>query len=62
MGLRSFARSLRPGNDQQLAADMAAQRRATHRRNSAKQAARQGQAWEDPDRQADRRGGRYRNR
>lgn len=31
MGLRDFARSLKPGNDRQLAADLAAQRRTKHR-------------------------------
>lgn len=31
MSLRDFARSLRPGNDQQLTADLSAQRRAQHR-------------------------------
>lgn len=60
MGLRSFARSLRPGNDQQLAADLSQQRSQSHRRRGTRQAARQGQAWEDADRQQERqRRGRY---
>lgn len=57
------------GNDQQRAAtkyagresasDQAARRRRQgHRRNIAKAAA-QGQAWEDRDRQRDRKGSRY---
>jgi hypothetical protein len=57
--LSDFARSLRPGNDQQLAADLSTQRRAGHRRNLTN-TARQGQAWEDTDRQQDRRGRWYR--
>lgn len=61
MGLRDFARSLRPGNDQQLAADLNAQARV-QRSRSATRAARAGQAWEDADRQRDRRGGWYRTR
>lgn len=60
MGLRDFARSLRPGNDQQLAADLSAQRRQSHRRSGAARAARKGQAWEDRDRAQERRGGWYR--
>lgn len=56
MSLRDFARSLKPGNDRQLAADLSAQRRAAHRRNVTK-VARQGQAWEDKDRANDRKGG-----
>jgi len=60
MGLRDFARSLRPGNDHQLAADMSAQRRRSNRR-SVPGAARAGQAWEDADRADERaRRGRYR--
>lgn len=31
MGFRDFARSLKPGNDRQLAADLSAQRRAKHK-------------------------------
>jgi hypothetical protein len=50
---------LRPSNDQQLAADLASQRRV-RRSRSATRAARQGQAWEDRDRAGDRRGGWYR--
>ena len=61
MSLRSFARSLRPGNDQQLAADLNTQARV-QRSRSATRAARQGQAWEDADRARDKRGGWYRNR
>lgn len=53
MGFRSFARSLRPGNDQQLAVDLSAQRRRSNRR-SVPRAARQGQTWEDADRQQER--------
>jgi hypothetical protein len=59
MGLRSFARSLRPGNDAQLAADLNAQRRASHFR-STRNTDRAGQAWEDRDRQQDRKGIWYR--
>lgn len=59
MSLRDFARSLRPGNDRQLAADLSAQRRVRHRRNLGK-TARAGQAWEDRDRTQDRNGGWYR--
>lgn len=59
MGLRDFARSLRPGNDAQLAADLSTQRRASHRRNVTS-VAREGQAWEDKDRAQDRRGRWYR--
>lgn len=59
MGLRDFARSLRPGDDRQLAADLSAQRRRNNRR-SVPRAARAGQAWEDADRAQDRRGGWYR--
>lgn len=61
MGFRDFARSLRPGNDQQLAADLATQARV-QRSRSATRAARQGQAWEDADRNRDKRGGWYRAR
>lgn len=59
MGLRDFARSLRPGNDRALAADLAAQQRIRRSRNATK-AARKGQAWEDRDRARDRKGGWYR--
>lgn len=59
MGFRDFARSLKPGNDQQLANDLSAQRRASHHRNIRTTAA-QGQNWEDRDRQQDRRGKWYR--
>ena len=62
--LGNFARSLRPGNDHQLAADLNAntsrQRRASHHRTGATQAARQGQAWEDNDRQREKNRGRRR--
>ena len=50
---------LRPGNDQQLAADLAQKRRVSRSR-SATRAARKGQAWEDKDRQQDRKGTWYR--
>jgi hypothetical protein len=53
MGLRNFVRSLRPGNDQQLAADLSGQRRQGHRR-SLLGTARAGQAWEDQDRKQER--------
>ena len=59
MGLRDFARSLRPGNDAQLAADLRAQARV-QRSRSATRADREGQAWEDRDRAQDRRGRWYR--
>lgn len=54
--LGNFARSLKPGNDRELAADLSAQNRAGHRRSVPK-AAREGQAWEDKDRANDRKGG-----
>lgn len=57
MGLRDFARSLRPGNDAALAADMSAQRRRSHRRRGAQRAANEGEAWEVKDRARDRKGG-----
>lgn len=59
MGLRDFARSLRPGNDAQLAADLRTKARA-QRSRSATRADREGQAWEDRDRAQDRRGRWYR--
>ncbi len=55
MGLGSFLRSLAPGDDRQLAADIKAQPRI-RRSRAATRAAREGQAWEDRDRQRDRRG------
>ncbi|MEH0542972.1 hypothetical protein QA802_07785 [Streptomyces sp. B21-105] len=59
MGIRSFARSLRPGNDQQLADNLSQQRRRTHRQ-SATRADRAGQNWDAKDRDAERnRSGRY---
>ena len=62
--LRDFALSLRPGNDHQLAADLntnaTRQRSASHHRTGATQAARQGQAWEDTDRQREKNRGRRR--
>ncbi|MCZ4513489.1 hypothetical protein O3Q52_36160 [Streptomyces sp. ActVer] len=62
MNLRDFARSLLPGNDQALAADMRAdtsrRNRAGHRRSGAARAARQGQAWDDADRDRERTGRR----
>lgn len=57
MGLRDFARSLRPGSDQELADEIAARGRVARSR-SATRAARKGQAWEDKDRARDRRGDR----
>jgi hypothetical protein len=56
MGLGSFLRSLAPGNDRQLAADLSTQRSRNHQRRGAGRAAREGQAWEDRDRRRDRRG------
>lgn len=41
-------------------ASAARQRRASHRRTGALQAARQGQAWEDADRQREKNRGRFR--
>jgi hypothetical protein len=62
--LGDFARSLRPGNDAELAANLNAQashqRRRGHRNGGATRAAREGQAWEDADRQRDRNRGRRR--
>ncbi|MCI3271413.1 hypothetical protein [Streptomyces cylindrosporus] len=57
MSLRDIARSLRPGNDQQLATDLSTQRRQGHHRSVGKAAA-EGQAWEDRDRKLDRLGDR----
>jgi hypothetical protein len=57
--LGNFVRSLAPGNDTQLAADLSQQRRQNHRRNISRTAA-QGQAWEDRDRAQDRKGKWYR--
>lgn len=57
MGLRDFARSLLPGNDRQLAADIALQRRQGHHRSIAKAAA-TAEKWERKDRARDRRGDR----
>ncbi|MFI1728203.1 hypothetical protein ACH40E_02970 [Streptomyces acidicola] len=68
MGLRDFARSLRPGNDRELAAtqyagqesatDRAARLRREQQRNQgSKRAATQGTKWETADRARDRRGG-----
>lgn len=56
MGLGNFLRSLAPGHDAELAEDLSAQRRASHRR-SIREAADAGEAWERQDRQRDRRGG-----
>jgi hypothetical protein len=53
VSLRDFARSLRPGNDRQLATNLSAQRRRTHRQ-SATRADRDGQAWEDQERADER--------
>ncbi|MEV8600467.1 hypothetical protein AB0465_11375 [Streptomyces griseoviridis] len=55
MGLRNLARSLRPGNDRALAADLAAQQRA-RRSRAADRADRDGQQWEQRDRNQDRTG------
>lgn len=60
MGLGNFLRSLAPGDDGQLAADLSTQRRKGHRRSTTK-ADREGQAWEDADRARDRRGDRNTN-
>ncbi|MER5213683.1 hypothetical protein ABT063_24705 [Streptomyces sp. NPDC002838] len=60
MRLGNFLRSLAPGDDTQLAADLSTQRRAGHRR-SIPEAAAEGQAWEDADRARDRRGDRDTN-
>jgi hypothetical protein len=54
MGIRSFARSLRPGNDRELANELSQQRRRNHRRNIRKTAA-QGEQWEQQDRADERR-------
>jgi hypothetical protein len=57
--LRDFARSLRPGNDAQLAAELRAQRSRRHNR-AATQADRDGQAWDAQDRADEKaRRGRY---
>ncbi|MGW4300403.1 hypothetical protein ACWEHT_11560 [Streptomyces sp. NPDC004646] len=55
MGFRDFARSLKPGADQQLAADLTAQQR-TRRHHSGTRALRKGQEWEDADRNSERAG------
>ena len=57
--LRDFGRSLKPGNDPQLAADLRTQQRV-QRSRSATRAARQGQAWETRDRAQEKRGTWYR--
>lgn len=57
--MKGFLRSLRPGNDAQLADQLSTQRRAQHRRSIPKTAT-EGQAWEDRDRAQDRRGRWYR--
>ncbi|MFF5029230.1 hypothetical protein ACFY2J_34105 [Streptomyces collinus] len=56
MSLRDIARSLKPGNDRELADDLSTQRRAAHRR-SVPSTAQAGQDWEDTDRAKDRKGG-----
>lgn len=58
MGLRDFVRSLAPGNDRQLAADLSTQRRRAHHRSVTKAAA-EGEKWERKDRKRDRRGDRH---
>ena len=64
--LRDFARSLMPGNDAALAADLnptaSRQRRRGHRTGGAIRAARHGQAWEDTDRPREKNRGRRRSR
>jgi hypothetical protein len=50
-----------PGRES-ATASASRQRRRSHRNNGATRAARQGQAWEDTDRQRDRHGGWYRAR
>jgi hypothetical protein len=50
MGIGSFLRSLAPGDDRQLAADLSTQRRASHRNRGANRAAHAGQDWETQDR------------
>jgi hypothetical protein len=60
MGFGSFLRSLAPGDDRQLAADLSTSRRDSHRTRGAARAARKGQTWEDQDR--DRETGRRERR
>jgi hypothetical protein len=50
MGVGAFLRSLAPGDDRQLAADLSTQRRASHRKRGAGRAARAGQDWDTADR------------
>jgi hypothetical protein len=50
MGIGNFFRSLTPGDDRQLAADLSTQRRASHRKRGAGRAARAGQDWDTADR------------
>jgi hypothetical protein len=50
MGFGSFLRSLAPGDDRQLAADLSTSRRDSHRKRGAGSAARDGQEWDDKDR------------
>jgi hypothetical protein len=50
MGIGSFLRSLAPGDDRQLAADLSTSRRDSHRKRGAGRAARAGQDWETADR------------
>jgi len=54
MGLRSFARSLRPGNDAQLAADLGQQRRRGHQQRGIAEAAAEGEKWLRQDRADER--------
>ena len=56
MGLRDIARSLKPGNDRELAAGLSAQRRRDHRRSIPAVAA-EAEEWEQADRARDRRDG-----
>ncbi|WP_432041438.1 hypothetical protein [Streptomyces cadmiisoli] len=68
--LGDFARSLKPGNDRQLAATQyagresateraARKRRESYHRKGVRKAATQGEAWERRDRARDKRGDRY---
>ncbi|MFJ4682033.1 hypothetical protein [Streptomyces sp. NPDC088789] len=57
MGLGKFLRSLAPGNDAALAADLSQQRRRAHRREIPR-VARDADRWEQTDRARDRQGDR----
>lgn len=56
--MKGFLRSLVPGSDRQLAADLSTQRRRNHRR-SISDAAAKAEKWERKDRKRDRRGDRH---